>query len=87
MLAEYALGLGLTGFASPPTHSSDGTTFELHFYAGRSDINYTVETSDTLTGWKTQGVSLSAIDANGYRTASTPVLDKGFLQISFEERP
>ncbi len=45
----------------------------LNFYAGSEGITYTGETSNDLQSWRTEGVTISDPDANGYRTALLPV--------------
>jgi hypothetical protein len=42
----------------------------LTYYAGSDGVSYTVETSDDLQDWTPAGVSLSAPDANNFRTAT-----------------
>jgi len=75
LLMAYALNLdpkqNLSGSMSKPALA--GSQMSLTFYAGRSDVTYTVETSTDLQTWSTTGVTLSAPDANGLRTASVPL--------------
>ena len=87
ILGEYALDIGYAGSAAPPEHSVDSQNFELRFHAGRSNINYTVKRSENLIKWDTEGVALSPLDVNGYRTASIPVESRGFMRIAFEVQP
>ena len=87
ILGEYALGLGLAGTASPPSSETLGENFALRFFAGRSDVAYTVLSSDLRSDWTSDPVSLSPIDADGYRTASIPLADQGFMRIAFAHQP
>ena len=71
LLMAYALALdprqNLSGSIPRPVIAGDQMT--LTFQAGSEGITYRVETSDNLQSWSTNGVTLSALDANGYRTA------------------
>jgi len=87
IFAEYALDIGFAGSALPPEHSVDSEYFTLRFYAGRSDVDYTVQSSGTLAGWGTEGVTLTPLDGSGYRTASIPIESQGFMRIGFEAQP
>ena len=47
-----------------------GNQIKFTFYAGNSNVTYTVQSSTDLTTWSTAGVTISAPDANNQRTAS-----------------
>jgi len=47
-----------------------GNQLSLKFYAGSSGVKYTVEASTDMKSWSTAGVTLSALDANNFRTAT-----------------
>ena len=49
----------------------------LTFHAGTPGVSYSVEVSDDLKDWNTEGVALSAPDANQMRTATVDRTDPG----------
>jgi hypothetical protein len=71
LLMAYALALdpkqNLSGSIPRPVIAGD--QMSLTFRAGSEGITYKVETSDNLQNWSAEGVTLSAPDINGYRTA------------------
>ena len=86
LLMAYALGLdpkqNLSGRMPQPVFGNGWMS--LVFYAGSDGISYKAETSGNMQGWTSQGVTLSAPDANGYRTASVPVNETSrFMRLSF----
>lgn len=87
LLAEYALDIGYTGSAEPPQQSATPHDFSLSFHPERADVTYTVQSSENLEKWDTDKVTLSPIDADGYRTASIPIESRGFLRIALELTP
>ena len=74
LLMAYALGIdprqNLSGSMPQPVFGNGWMS--LVFYAGSEGITYKAETSGNMHNWTSEGVSLSAPDANGYRTASIP---------------
>ena len=72
LLIAYALNLdpqqNLSASLPQPVIAAD--QMSLNFYAGNHDVTYTVETSNDLQHWTTQGVSVSGPDANQVRTAT-----------------
>ena len=65
LLMAYALNLdpnqNLSGSMPQPVFA--GNQMHLTFFAGNSDVNYTVESSTDLQHWSTDGVTLSDLDA------------------------
>ena len=65
LLMAYALNLdpnqNLSGSIPQPVFAAN--QMRLTFYAGRADVNYTVESSTDLQHWSTDGVTLSDLDA------------------------
>ena len=72
LLMAYALDLDprLNLRGSLPLPVLGPATLSLSFHGTSSGIIYRVETSTDLAAWATAGVTLSAADANGIRTAS-----------------
>jgi len=72
LLLSYALNLNpninLSG--KMPKSVLSGGKLSISFFAGREDINYTVETSMNLKDWTTSGVTLGDLDQNQHRTAT-----------------
>ncbi len=75
LLLAYALDLdpGTNPSELVPQAAVNGDSLSLTYYAGRSDITYLPQTTDNLGGWDSEGISLSEIDANGFRTARFPL--------------
>jgi hypothetical protein len=75
LLMAYALNLDprlvLSGNIPKPVLA--GNQLSLTFYAGSEGITYLAETSTDLHTWTTTGVTISAADANKFRTASVPM--------------
>ena len=80
ILMDYALNLTptLTQSGNLPKPVISGNQMSLTYYAGKTDVQYRVEISSDLQSWTTSGITLSAPDINGLRTAaatlSTPRL-------------
>lgn len=78
-LMAYALNLdpnqNLSG--SLPKAVFAGNEMSLTFYAGSAGVTYAVESSTDLQSWSTAGVTLSAPDANGFRTATVSASGPG----------
>ena len=77
LLMAYALNLDpkLNLASSLPKPVITGNQMNLTFYAGSAGVTYSVESSTDLKTWSTTGVTLSAPDANQFRTASVPTTD------------
>ena len=75
ILLAYALNLDPTMNQSAllPAAVCTGNQLKMSYYAASAGVTYTVQTSGDLTAWITTGVSLSAPDAIGVRTASVPM--------------
>lgn len=77
LLTAYSLNLNpnqnLAG--SLPRPAFAGGQMSLTFYAGSPGVTYKVETSRDLLNWNTLGVTLSAPDANKFRTATVSTAD------------
>lgn len=75
LLMAYALALDPRRQlgSSMPRAQIIGQQMRMRFLAGRQDLTYVVEASADLQQWTSDGVSLSAPDADGYRTASLPL--------------
>lgn len=73
MLA-YALDIDpdANALAAVPQTEVGGDSISLTYFAGRPDIMYVPECATDLGDWKTEGIVISAVDANGYRTATCP---------------
>jgi hypothetical protein len=74
-LMAYALNLDpkLNLSSNMPRPVLAGNQLGLTFYAGNPDVTYRVETSTDLQAWTTNGVTVSAMDANKFRTATVPM--------------
>ncbi len=74
LLLAYALDLDPDSDAAVavPGARLGVNSISLTYYAGRPDIQYIPQYSSNLGDWKTEGIVLSAADANGFRTASYP---------------
>ncbi len=72
LLTAYALKLDprLNLAGSLPKPVVEGSAVKLTFYAGNADVGYGVQSSDDLVNWSPDGISLSAPDADGMRTAT-----------------
>jgi uncharacterized protein (DUF362 family) len=82
LLAHYALDLPLGGAVLPKPDLHENC-LEWSFFGGREDIFYTVETSQDLLVWSTDGVELSTPDASGQRTAEiTAPSGSSFLRLA-----
>lgn len=72
LLMAYALNLdpnqNQTGSLPQPVFATD--QMSLTFYAGAAGITYAVQVSPDMQTWTTEGVTLSAPDANQIRTAT-----------------
>ena len=75
LLLAYALNLdpkrNLSG--SLPRPVATPNHLSLTFYAGSEGVTYTVEASTDLHAWSAADVTVSAPDANNFRTASVPL--------------
>lgn len=74
LLMAYALNLDPTKnqSANIPKPAVAGSQMSLTFYAGNADVTYSVESSPDLQTWSTDGVTISAPDANNCCTATVP---------------
>lgn len=84
LLMDYALALDPTAneSASLPEAVHAGNQLSMSFYAGRTDVIYTVLASTDLSTWTTTGVTMSALDDNDIVTASVPASGSaGFLKL------
>ncbi|MCX6878708.1 MAG: leucine-rich repeat domain-containing protein [Verrucomicrobia bacterium] len=76
LLMAYALNLdpyrNLSGCIPRPVLA--GNQISLTFYAGSAGVTYTVQSSADLKVWSTAGVTVSAPDANKYRTATVAMV-------------
>lgn len=79
ILARYAFYL--RGDAGEPEADVFDDQLNLRFYAGRSDIEYIVETSKDMVAWESSGYSLSPPDVDGYRTASVSYDEDCFMRV------
>lgn len=72
LLMAYALGLdpneNLAGSLPQPTFAGD--QMSISFHGSAEGIAYAVETSTDMQTWTAEGVTLSAPDGNGIRTAT-----------------
>jgi hypothetical protein len=75
LLMAYALALDPRRQLGPsmPRPQITGQQMRMVFFAGREELVYAVEASADLKHWSSAGVSLSAPDADGHRTASLPI--------------
>ncbi len=76
LLTAYALNLDPNGTPATnplPQLIVTGDYMNYTFYAGHTDVNYTVEASSNLRNWSSSQVSVSATDSNGNRTATVPL--------------
>jgi len=85
LMMAYALNLdpneNLAG--ALPKAQIDESNLSIDFYASASGIVYAVETSHDLRTWTRESVTLSEIDADGFRRASVPRLQsRQFLRLS-----
>ena len=84
LLMSYALNLDPTQnhSAGVPQPVISGSQMSLTYYAGSEGVTYSVEASDDLQSWSTLGVTVSAPDANQFRTATVPLSSgKRFMRI------
>ncbi len=74
ILTAYALKLNSHegSVATMPLAEVTGDHLEMTFFGGRSDVSYKVEASDDLAVWNEDGVTVSATDPQGMRTARVP---------------
>jgi hypothetical protein len=75
LLLAYGLGIApdsTNAAALVPVSKIVGDTISLTYFAGRSDLQYTPQHSSNLVDWKREGITISAPDAKGFRTASYP---------------
>lgn len=72
LLLAYALNLDPNQNLSDslPQSVVSANQSSLTYYTGNADVTYLVETSSNLQTWSTVGVTLSAPDANSFRTAT-----------------
>lgn len=73
VLMSYALGMDpyeTDATKMPSVDFADGQ-LAMKFFAGRPDVDYKVEMSDELSRWQESGVTLSAADDRGIKTASS----------------
>lgn len=91
LLMAYALNLNpdeqLTGKMPQGELYSITDSFSISYFAGRTDISYTVECSPDLSAWSTIGISHTLPDAEGRVNSYVPVEDNEsmFLRLSVEE--
>jgi hypothetical protein len=75
LLMAYALNLNpkqnLSG--SMPRPVLIGNQMSITFYAASAEVTYAVESSTDLQTWTSEGVTISAPDANKLRTATVPM--------------
>jgi len=86
LLMSYALGFDPTKNQSSrvPKPVVSGGLMSLTYYAGNADVTYSVEASNNLQSWSISGVTVSAPDANLFRTATVPLSgSKCFMRIKF----
>jgi hypothetical protein len=87
-ILEFAFGLNpkqnSAGLLPQPVVA--GNQLSLTFYAGSAGVTYTVESSTNLQDWDTEGVLVSAPDANGFCTANVPMTDpRRFLRLAVSQ--
>jgi hypothetical protein len=71
LLWYYAFNIPyVLGFSSPVGIKFQEGMFELSFFAGRQDVNYSVEQSSDLFSWTTEGIEIFPLDEMGYKKAS-----------------
>lgn len=78
LLMAYALNLdpqlNLSGSMPVPVYFKNEVTnkdqMRISYYAGATNLQYSVETCIDAKTWSTEGVSYSTLDANGNRTAT-----------------
>ncbi|MCU0748038.1 MAG: leucine-rich repeat domain-containing protein [Akkermansiaceae bacterium] len=77
LLMAYALNLdpNLNLSGSLPQPLLENEALSLSYYSGAAGVTYVVETSNDLSFWTTQGVTISQPNVNQVRTASVPVSD------------
>jgi len=75
LLMAYALNLDpkLNLSNSLPSPVFSPTQMSMTFYAGRTDISYSVVASDGLVSWSATGVSLTSLNAQKMRTATVAI--------------
>jgi hypothetical protein len=75
LLMAYAFDLNphqnLSG--SLPRPEFDTSQMTLTYYAGSAGVTYSVQSCTDLQGWSSSGVTVSAPDANQFRTATVTV--------------
>lgn len=74
LLLAYALDIepDANASASVPVTQLGVNSISLSYFSGRSDITYVPEYATNLGDWITEGIIISGVDANGFRTASCP---------------
>jgi hypothetical protein len=82
LLLSYALDLPQNLNGMPEAVQAESTLLYT-FFADRSDVNYSPLTKTSLEDdWTSNGVTLSAKDSQGYRTASINTSESsGFLKL------
>jgi hypothetical protein len=88
LLMAYALDLdpnkNLAG--SMPRPVIAGNQMSLRFFAGRAGVTYSVQVSEDMHQWDTEGVNISAPDEDQFRTATVDVSGRArFLRLVVEE--
>ena len=88
LLLDYALNLdpSVSQSRSMPQAVIAAGQLSLTYYAGNTDVTYSVETSTDLQNWTPTGVATSDPDLSGKRTASIPVASGShFLRLRVEK--
>ena len=75
LLMSYALNLDPTQnqSANIPKPVINGTQMSLTYFEGSTGVTYSVEVSNDLQNWNSNGVTTSAPDSNNFCTATVPV--------------
>ena len=75
LLLAYGLGLNpnLNLAEILPKPVVDESGLSLRFYSGNTDVGYAVQVSSNLKDWTSEGVILTAPDAEQFRTATIPL--------------
>lgn len=73
LLMAYALNLDPNLQNTFPQPVFGENLMTLSFYAGASGITYIVKSSSDMVNWSTEGVTLSNLDANLFRTATVNI--------------
>jgi len=88
LMLDYALNLdpSVSQSGRMPQAVIAAGQLSLTYYAGNTDVTCSVETSTDLQNWTNTGVTTSAPDLNGKRTASIPAASGShFLRLRVEK--